>query len=534
MPATGWDGRFDNVDGALHLPPGHRLIAAIGADFAPGSWWESWGLWNVFGVLIIVVFVYWTAGVVPAAIAALALLLTYQEAPGYIWLWGNLLAALAIARAAPEGRFQTFARVYRTASFVVLGIALLPFLWMQVRVALYPQLEPACTAIRSRGTELGSPARTRNMPRADAVRPRQPLRHAADAAAPAMPAPMRGRHPAKSRNLSARAERPTFRRRRRKIERPQHGAGRAALRRGHGAAGRPRHSRLELQLVSLLLVGSGGSDGHGALHVRRARSRCSSGGCSASSRSRCCFVWLAVLSFGGSGRPAARRMPERADDAARIRGSAGWSHDRGCARSVLLVAAALGGSAPAQAQAPSSELLAELKTRLTAAPECAPNCAEVTAARVVVDGDRLEVTMQVSALAPIAVAMPHASDRWQLDEVSVDARGSLADRSRGRCLAVGAADGRRTHRAARGPARRRRVHPARLPADAAHDRRERARLDGQRSQRGPAGGRLARARARTQRAAIAARRSRRAASFRRSCASSACSISISTGRWTLT
>ena len=142
MPATGWDGRFDKVSGTLNLPPGHRLLAAIGADGAPYSWWERWGLWNVFGVLLIVGFVYWAAGLIPAAIAALALVLTYQEAPEYIWLWGNLLAALAIARAAPAGRFQKFARVYRTLSFVVLGAALLPFLWMQVRYALYPQLEP--------------------------------------------------------------------------------------------------------------------------------------------------------------------------------------------------------------------------------------------------------------------------------------------------------------------------------------------------------------------------------------------------------
>ena len=81
MPATGWDGRFDRVTGTLNLPPGHRLIAAIGTDGAPYSWWERWGLWNVFGVLLIVGFVYWTAGLVPAAIAALALVLTYQEMP---------------------------------------------------------------------------------------------------------------------------------------------------------------------------------------------------------------------------------------------------------------------------------------------------------------------------------------------------------------------------------------------------------------------------------------------------------------------
>ena len=45
-------------------------------------------------------------------VAALALLLTYQEAPAYVWLWGNLLAALAVARAAPEGRFRTLARYW--------------------------------------------------------------------------------------------------------------------------------------------------------------------------------------------------------------------------------------------------------------------------------------------------------------------------------------------------------------------------------------------------------------------------------------
>ena len=99
-----------SVSGSLHLPPGHRLIAVLGADEAPDSWFERWGLWSVFGIALVVVFVYWMTGLVPAAIAALALLLTYQEMPPLIWLWGNLLAALAIARAAPEGRFRRIAQ----------------------------------------------------------------------------------------------------------------------------------------------------------------------------------------------------------------------------------------------------------------------------------------------------------------------------------------------------------------------------------------------------------------------------------------
>src|SRR6185436_11374311 len=107
------------------------------------------------------------------------------------------------------------------------------------------------------------------------------------------------------------------------------------------------------------------------------------------------FAWLAMLSYGKTPRlPGMPRKAARADDIA-----------------------------PAT---PGTDVLAELKTRLTGAPACSPNCAEITAASVKVEGDRLEVVMQVSALASVAVAMPHASDRWQLDAVSVDARGALA------------------------------------------------------------------------------------------------------------
>ncbi|HET9472313.1 MAG TPA: hypothetical protein VFO82_00370, partial [Steroidobacteraceae bacterium] len=142
MPATGWDQRFDRVVGKLHLPPGHLLIAAVGADAAPESWWEQWALWNVFAVALIVAFVFWAAGPAPAAIAAVALLLTYQDAPAQLLWWGNLLAALAIARAVTAGRAGLLARAYRTLSFAILGLVLLPILVSQFRYALHPQLAP--------------------------------------------------------------------------------------------------------------------------------------------------------------------------------------------------------------------------------------------------------------------------------------------------------------------------------------------------------------------------------------------------------
>src|SRR4030095_6013228 len=49
---TGWDARFEGVQTTLHLPPGHRLLAAWGADDAPGSWVNQWRLLDLFLLML--------------------------------------------------------------------------------------------------------------------------------------------------------------------------------------------------------------------------------------------------------------------------------------------------------------------------------------------------------------------------------------------------------------------------------------------------------------------------------------------------
>jgi hypothetical protein len=411
MPATGWDSRFDSVRGTLHLPAGHRLLAALGTDSAPGSWWERWGLWNVFGVLIVVVFVYWTAGRIPAAVAALALVLTYQEAPPYIWLWGNLLAALAVARAAPDGRFQRFARAYRTVSFVVLGLALLPFLWQQVRFALYPQLESYGFSVAALYAPQPDMERMRAGMAADAPTA------AASADAGAVAAPSLEANIVEELKAVAPSPPP-----------PEP----VVDKNPYGLESMYSSGLNFSNVVSRYAAGTVLQAGPGIpAWDYNSYGYSWSGPVEATDTVRfvyigpvvmffwrlvgvialvALFVWLAVLSFGVSWRPP----PFRASASATA--------------PLLLVLTAVASLAPAptRAQAPAPELLSELKTRLTAAPPCAPRCAEVVSARVLVDGDRLDVTLQVSALASVGVAMPHASDRWQLDDVSVDGRGTLA------------------------------------------------------------------------------------------------------------
>ncbi|HEU5136073.1 MAG TPA: hypothetical protein VFU13_13065 [Steroidobacteraceae bacterium] len=431
MPATGWNGRFDRVVGTLHLPTGHRLLAAVGADAAPASWWEQWGLWNVFGVLIVVVFVYWTAGLIPAAIAALGLVLTYQEAPDYIWLWGNLLAAMAVARAAPEGHFRKFAHAWRTLSFTALGLALLPFLVMQYRYALYPQLSPqqqaadlsdgsvnvenpyGIEALWSEGPGVFDMLRRSRQPM-PAAAPPPPPRPARDFENRVVVSGLMGESVSAPADAAARIEADVAAPREMSALNsaqvvPRYAAG-TVLQAGPGipawrynsynyfwtgpveAADTVRFIYVGPVVMFLWRI-------IGALAVSLL------------------FLWLANLSFGGT-----LRLPVMP------RGM------RGAAASALVLLIAFTAVSPASAQAqsnmapgrPGDDLLAELKSRLTAPPRCAPRCVEITAANVTVAGERLDVVLQVSALANIAVAMPHASDRWQLDEVTVDSRTAMA------------------------------------------------------------------------------------------------------------
>jgi len=428
MPATGWNQRFDSVSGTLHLPPGHRLLAVTGADDAPGSWLEGWGLWSVFGVALVVVFVYWAAGAIPAGVAALALVLTYQELPPLVWLWGLLLAALAIARAAPEGRFRRFAGGFRTTSFLILALTLLPFMVTQIRYALYPQLtSDAQWSMPMPGThsEYAAPeamvgyADAAAAPAADAAAP------AADAAAPPAP-PL----PLESDLMEeGDVESPATRNLIKKMA-PQ-----SNMAFGVNSA----------QVVQRYATGTRLQAGPGIPAWQYNSYRYSwSGPVEAGDSVRfiyigpiamflwrllgvialaVLFVWLARLSYGGNWKLPGLRGDAPPDSAPPPASTAAVGLPALLALGVL----ALGASSPSSAQSiPDSEMLGQLKQRLTEAPKCAPNCADIAGARVAVDGDRLEIVMQVSALASLAVAMPHASDRWQLDEVSVDARSTMA------------------------------------------------------------------------------------------------------------
>ncbi len=141
ISAVGWEQSFNQVNAELNLPPGWRLLSASGVDNVPNSWIARWTLLDLFLVLIAALAASRLFGYAWGFFALLTLVLTWHEpgAPQYVWL--NILAATALIKVLPQGKFLTALTWYRNAFWLVLALIVVPFMVNQVRTGLYPQLE---------------------------------------------------------------------------------------------------------------------------------------------------------------------------------------------------------------------------------------------------------------------------------------------------------------------------------------------------------------------------------------------------------
>jgi hypothetical protein len=141
VPAIGWDHNFNSMSGMLELPPGWRLFAAKGVDTMPGTWVLKWTLLDFFLVLIISAAVFKLRGWKWGLLALVTMVLVYHEpgAPKTVWL--HILAAIALLRVLPAGKFKRLVYVWGGAATIALIIMSIPFMVTQVRCGLFPQLE---------------------------------------------------------------------------------------------------------------------------------------------------------------------------------------------------------------------------------------------------------------------------------------------------------------------------------------------------------------------------------------------------------
>jgi len=378
IPGSGWNERFDHVAGVLNLPPGHRLLAAFGADSAPDSWVERWGLLDLFLLSLTSVIALRLFGWFYAVVTFAAVTLVNQDAPLLVWLVLLLILAIVSMRAAPAGWPRSLAMWARNALLVALLVTAVPFAITQVRFALYPQLaDPGGFALDDKATvaQLAAPA----MRREAAVRPPN-----------FAPPPefqeviVTGARKTAALDSSIRISR----------ERVAPGT---LVQAGPGVP--------HWHYVAYPFSWSGPVDAAQTVHF---------------------FIlppWLVgvwrVLGVALLTILFLRLLRGNHDLKAALQRL--FSVRGGVASSVFLILACTLLGTPSHAyNTPDMELLKDLKARLTRPPKCVPNCAEIMAARVTLTPTTLEAGFDVASLSSVAIVLPTAGLRFDPDVITVD------------------------------------------------------------------------------------------------------------------
>ena len=396
MPVVGWQKRLESLTATLNLPPGVKLLAAFGVDQAPTSLAGRWRLLDFFVLLIVTLAAARLFGRKVAAVAFVAVLLSYHEPGAPVWTWLNLLAATALARVAPEGRLLRMARGYRVASLGVLLLFLVPFAVGQIRIAVFPQLEtPAYRRAETFGLfELLSGTFRMETP----AFPKRPT------------APDKGQIVVTPDSVPSAVERMVT------------------------SAFVMEDDRLAAAEPEDRGVDGARQTGPGIPAWKWTAYPLSWSGPVAADRDMRLIIlppwvvsalrFLAVVALGlfaarfafeAAARPWRLRLPRRGAVAA------------ACAFVLL------GAPEQAAANTPSPELLRELERRLLRPPECTPRCAEVVAAEINVDQAALTIRLSVHALARVAVPLP-GNAGWRPARVTSDGEAAQVVRDGGDVL----------------------------------------------------------------------------------------------------
>lgn len=378
LAAGGFDREFERMTAMLHLAPGWSLFAASGPDEVSGGLLSPWTLLDLFMAMLLAVIALSLRGPAAGLVLGLFLLLSWHEpdAPTLIWL--GLLAGLGLLRLADEsirlaGRtgLRRFARWVFVLALIGLVLVSLPFLSIQLRGAVAPQILP--------------PAGPGGIvPYAVTAR---------EDAAPPPPAPMAARSMAGKRAANAPAA---------PVAEMAAGAGQAqeleydpdALVQTGPAMPDWRFATVRLtwkgpvavgEPLRLFLVPPSATRGLALLRA---------------------LLWGAAL-FLLCGRGAFARLRRQGGALA--------------AGLVMVLLLGAGGSGLARAaDFPGTGLLDTLRDRLTEPPRCLPHCLGSPGLDVRLEGGRLSIRSDVDAAAQVAAPLPTVSEDWRPDRVTLD------------------------------------------------------------------------------------------------------------------
>ncbi|MEO8809711.1 MAG: hypothetical protein ABI386_05655 [Rhodanobacter sp.] len=403
VPSSGWQLPLDGIDATVHLPHGYRLLGAFGADRSDDSWAAQWSLLDLFVVALVALLAGRLLGWPWALLAVGYLALAQHEAMAPLWTLALALAFALVLRALPEGRLRLFARGGAVALFALAALWALPFVAAQLEYALHPQLEQGNAPRMVSAAYAPKTADTDKV--SDGLQSPPP---------PIPPAPVA---PAPPPDMQSEPERSA-------------NAAPASVRKLHGVVvtgsvitvskliGEAQDNRTVIQ------AGAGTPHWDEGNNYRLGWS----GPVTPQQTTRMVIApaWLVrllrVLMVGLLTVVLARlalhlRLPLRGD----------WLRSRGAAVATAALLAIVLLPAGAHAQAlPDPPLLNQLRSRLTEAPKCAPQCAEVAQAQLQVIGTLLDVELEAHVGATVALPLPKPDEAMPLIDVSLDGHANPA------------------------------------------------------------------------------------------------------------
>ena len=405
LPATGWRDDFQSASITLNLPAGWRLLAATGVDMANGSWVSRWSLLDFFVVLVVAFSFGKLWNYRWGLLAALTLVIAYQESGAPRWLWLAALAGAALVKVLPEqAKLRRAASYFRVAALVCLAIAALPFALQQMRQAIYPVLDVQNPyedsgfmhqGIAMRGdvpAPAAAPAETKVL---EDKSPPPPPKVAAEPVPDIAMAP-----PPVSAVGSFSRARPAS-----KVEAISNPYGEEELQKFDPNAvvqtgpGMPSWNHHAYQLVWRGPVDQGQE-----LHLWLI----SPGVNSLLDVLRVLLMGLLIARLINT---PLRWPPVAMRQAALL--------------AMLACSATVATLSPTEARAqamPDKEMLDDLKAHLSKPAPCLPNCADIARMQVDAHGETLEVRLDVHALQDVAVPLPAAGTRWAVQNVLIDGK----------------------------------------------------------------------------------------------------------------
>lgn len=148
--ASGWSQSLKAMNVSLVIPPGWKLFAVSGPDSASGTWVSHWSLLLIFFVFIVSLAFFKLKSPTWAGIAFFATILTAADADAPRWLWINIMFTIGLLSVLPDGRLKKLVNIVKWIFTICLLVFVFNYSYYEIKSVIYPTLQKSRWSLMSK------------------------------------------------------------------------------------------------------------------------------------------------------------------------------------------------------------------------------------------------------------------------------------------------------------------------------------------------------------------------------------------------